>query len=471
MSLSKPACGLTLYKIFYFCRMKRVAFYTLGCKLNFSETSTIARSFEERGYRKVDFTDKPDIFIINTCSVTENADKKCRKIVREARAISPEAYVAIVGCYAQLKPQEIAEIPGVDAVLGAAEKFRLHELLDDFVRKPETQVHHAPVEALEGFNPSYSVDDRTRTFLKVQDGCDYSCTFCTIPQARGKSRSSTIEKITETAQALANRSIKEIVLTGVNTGDFGLINGRREYHFIDLIRELDRIEGDLRFRISSIEPNLLTDEIIGFVSSSEKFVPHFHVPLQSGSNKILKRMRRRYLRELYADRVEKIKTAMPKACIGVDVIVGFPGETHEDFLETYQFLNELDVSYLHVFTYSERDNTVAATMDGAVPKHVRAERSSMLHILSDKKRRKFYEDQLGETATVLFEHDVENGKMFGFTENYVKVTEDYDPLLVNTFTPFRLSAINADGIVEGTQVENLTTEGTEKHRESVGISN
>src|SRR5687768_2624175 len=326
--------------------MKKVAFYTLGCKLNYSETSTISRMFEQKGYAKVDFTETPDIFIINTCSVTENADKKCHKIVREARAISPNAYVAIIGCYAQLKPAEIASIPGVDAVLGAAEKFRLVELLDGFVRKPQAEVFATTIEQANTFNTSYSLHDRTRTFLKVQDGCDYSCTFCTIPLARGSSRSDSISNIVETAREIAQTEVREVVLTGVNTGDFGIQEGKRVERFIDLVRALDNVEGIDRFRISSIEPNLLSDEIIEFVATSKRFVPHFHIPLQSGSNKILKLMRRRYLRELYTERVAKIKSLMPHCCIGVDVIVGFPGETEADFLETYEFLNQLDISYL-----------------------------------------------------------------------------------------------------------------------------
>lgn len=428
--------------------MKKVAFYTLGCKLNYSETSTISRMFEQKGYKKVDFTDTPDIFIINTCSVTENADKKCHKIVREARGISPEAYVAIIGCYAQLKPKEIAEIPGVDAVLGAAEKFRLVELLDGFVRKPQPEVYASEVEAAKSFNTSYSMQDRTRTFLKVQDGCDYSCSFCTIPLARGSSRSDSISNIVKTAREIAQTNVKEIVLTGVNTGDFGIQDGKRVERFADLIQALDRVEGIERFRISSIEPNLLTDEIIEFVASSNRFVPHFHIPLQSGSNKILKLMRRRYQRELYTSRVEKIKAVMPQCCIGVDVIVGFPGETHEDFLETYQFLNELDISYLHVFTYSERNNTLAATLPGAVSSKERAERSKMLHILSDKKRRKFYEGHIGTESTVLFENDIENSLMHGFTENYIRVAAKYDPILINELKTVRLTSINNAGLME-----------------------
>jgi threonylcarbamoyladenosine tRNA methylthiotransferase MtaB len=433
--------------------MRKVAFYTLGCKLNYSETSTISRLFEEKGYKKVDFTESPDIFIINTCSVTENADKKCHKIVREARAISPDAYIAIIGCYAQLKPEEISRIPGVDAVLGAAEKFRLHELLDGFVRKPQPTVIASDVEAANRFHTSYSINDRTRTFLKVQDGCDYSCSFCTIPLARGSSRSDSIANIVATANKIASSDVREIVLTGVNTGDFGLQDGERVEHFIDLIKALDNIDGIDRFRISSIEPNLLGNDIIEFVASSKRFVPHFHIPLQSGSNKILRLMRRRYLRELYADRVAKIKSLMPHTCIGVDVIVGFPGETDEDFLETYHFLNELDISYLHVFNYSERENTLAATMKTSVPGNKRADRSKMLHSLSEKKRRKFYEDNLGKTMTVLFENDVENGMMHGFTENYIRITAKYDPILINELKKVKLTAINLHGLVEVEEVE------------------
>ena len=427
--------------------MKKVAFYTLGCKLNYSETSTISRQFEERGYRKVEFSDQPDIFIINTCSVTENADKKCQKIVREARHISPDAYVAIIGCYAQLKPTEIASIPGVDAVLGAAEKFRLVELLDGFVRPPQARVIASDIEQVNAFHTAYSLHDRTRTFLKVQDGCDYSCTFCTIPLARGNSRSDTIEHVVNTARDIARTETREIVLTGVNTGDFGIQNGTRNERFIDLIRALDTVEGIDRFRISSIEPNLLTDEVISFVASSSRFVPHFHIPLQSGSNRTLKRMKRRYLRELYAERVSTIKQAMPDCCIGADVIVGFPGETDEDFLETYRFLNELDVSYLHVFTYSERDNTAAALMSGRVDTRKRAERSKMLHILSEKKKRHFYESNIGKTLTVLFENDVSNGMMHGFTENYIRVAARYDPMLINELKDVSLVTLRDDGIV------------------------
>jgi threonylcarbamoyladenosine tRNA methylthiotransferase MtaB len=434
--------------------MKKVAFYTLGCKLNFSETSTIARKFEEKGYRKVDFTEQPDIFIINTCSVTENADKKCHKVVREARAISPNAYVAIIGCYAQLKPKEISEIPGVDAVLGAAEKFQLVDLLDGFVRPAQPLIYSSDVQTATSFNTSYSINDRTRTFLKVQDGCDYSCSFCTIPLARGASRSDTIEHIIDTANKIALTQVKEIVLTGVNTGDFGVQEGERKERFIDLIKALDAVDGIERFRISSIEPNLLTEEIVEFVSRSKKFVPHFHIPLQSGSNKILKLMRRRYQRELYAARVEKIKKEMPHCCIGVDVIVGFPGETEEDFLETYQFLNGLAISYLHIFTYSERNDTLASALPQRIHPHIRSNRSKMLHSLSEKKKRAFYEENLNMQHTVLFENDIENGKMHGFTENYIRVSANYDPLLVNELRIVKLVSIQSNGTVEVEDVEN-----------------
>lgn len=429
--------------------MKRVALYTLGCKLNFSESSTIARQFEQKGYRVVPFTEKPDIFIINTCSVTEHADRKCRKVVKQALKISPHAFIAIIGCYAQLKPQEIAGIEGVDVVLGAAEKFRLLELIDTFEKKPRAEVYASPIEEVKtNFEHAYSYGDRTRTFLKVQDGCNYNCSFCTIPMARGKSRSPRIADIVEEARRIAETDAREVVLTGVNIGDFGIIDGRRQEHFIDLIKALDEVEGIGRYRISSIEPNLLTEEIIAFVAGSKRFAPHFHIPLQSGSNKILKQMYRRYRRELYAERVATIRRYMPHACIGVDVIVGFPGETEEDFLDTYRFLNGLEVSYLHVFPYSERANTPAATMPGRLPERERKRRADMLRILSEKKRRYFYEQQLGKQATVLFEEEVKDGKMFGFTEHYVRVEADYDPLMVNEFVPVILDRINAQGHVE-----------------------
>ncbi|MFA6085292.1 tRNA (N(6)-L-threonylcarbamoyladenosine(37)-C(2))-methylthiotransferase MtaB [Mucilaginibacter sp.] len=434
---------------------KKVAFYTLGCKLNYSETSSIGRLFTQAGFDTVDFTDTPNVYVINTCSVTENADKKCKKIVKEALKISPNAFITIVGCYAQLKPKEIAEIPGVDMVLGAAEKFQLVDYITDLTKKPKAVVYNQPVSEANQFVPSYSFGDRTRTFLKVQDGCDYSCTFCTIPLARGSSRSDTIENVIAQAKDIAASGVKEIVLTGVNLGDFGIRDGNREDRFFDLVKALDGVEGIDRIRISSIEPNLLSDEIIEFVSTSKRFVPHFHIPLQSGSDKILGLMRRRYKRELYASRVAKIKQVMPNCCIGVDVIVGFPGETREDFIDTYNFLNELDVSYLHVFTYSERENTPAAEMSGTVPGSARADRSKMLHILSDKKRRSFYETQLNNSDEVLFEGDIKDGFMHGFTRNYVKVKAKYDPVLVNEIRRVHLTAISPDGDVEITESEEI----------------
>ncbi len=434
---------------------KKVAFYTLGCKLNYSETSTIGRLFNKAGFDTVDFSDKPDVFVINTCSVTENADKKCKKIVNEALKISPNAYVTIVGCYAQLKPKEIAEIPGVDMVLGAAEKFQIVDYITDLTKNPKALVYNQPVTEANQFVSAWSFGDRTRTFLKVQDGCDYSCTFCTIPLARGNSRSDTIEHVVEQAKEIAASGVKEIVLTGVNLGDFGIRGGYRERKFFDLVKALDEVEGIKRIRISSIEPNLLTDEIIEFVAGSKRFMPHFHIPLQSGSDKILGLMRRRYKRELYANRVVKIKQLMPDCCIGVDVIVGFPGETREDFIDTYNFLNDLNVSYLHVFTYSERENTPASEMTGVVPGSTRAERSKMLHILSDKKRRAFYESQLNRTEQVLFEGDIKDGFMHGFTDNYVKVKAKYDPVLVNELKMVCLTKISPDGDVEITESEEI----------------
>ncbi len=434
---------------------KKVAFYTLGCKLNYSETSTIGRMFNKAGFDTVDFTDKLDVFVINTCSVTENADKKCKKIVKEALKVSPNAYVTIVGCYAQLKPKEIAEIPGVDMVLGAAEKFQLVDYITDLTKNPKALVYNQPVSEANQFVSSYSFGDRTRTFLKVQDGCDYSCSFCTIPLARGASRSDTIEHVLEQARQIAESGVKEIVLTGVNLGDFGIREGQREDKFFDLVKALDEVEGIDRIRISSIEPNLLSDEIIEFVAQSKRFVPHFHIPLQSGNNKILGLMRRRYKRELYTERIAKIKELMPDCCIGVDVIVGFPGETREDFIDTYNFLNGLDVSYLHVFTYSERENTPASEMPNPVPGSTRADRSKMLHILSDKKRMAFYESQLNKTDEVLFEGDIKDGYMHGFTRNYVKVKAKYDPVLVNELKKVTLTNISPDGDVEITEAEEI----------------
>lgn len=429
--------------------MKKVAFYTLGCKLNFSETSSIARMFQQHGYQKVAFSDPADIIVINTCSVTENANKKCRQVVKEAQKNSIDPYIIIIGCYAQLKPQEIADIPGVDAVLGASEKFRLLELLDGFEKHPKTQIYSQDIAEATIFNNAYSLNDRTRTFLKVQDGCDYLCSFCTIPLARGGSRSDTIENIVAAAKIIAQNNVREIVLTGVNTGDFGIRNGVRKEKFIDLIKELDLIEGIERIRISSIEPNLLTKDIIEFVAASNKFTHHFHIPLQSGSNRILKSMKRRYLKELYAERVELIKRTMPDCCIGVDVIVGFPGETEKDFLETYNFLNELNVSYLHVFTYSERPNTQAISMENTVPQKERSKRSKMLRSLSEKKRRFFYGQFVGESMRVLFEKDIEGGKIHGFSSNYIRVAVDFIPEYINEVKDVELCDVNASGIMNG----------------------
>ena len=429
---------------------KKVGFYTLGCKLNFSETSTIARSFKDEGFERVDFNDQADIYVINTCSVTENADKRFKTIVKQAQKANPEAFIAAVGCYAQLKPQELADVNGVDLVLGATEKFKITDYLNDLSKNDFGEVHSCEIEEADFYVGSYSIGDRTRAFLKVQDGCDYKCTYCTIPLARGISRSDTLENVLKNAKEISERNIKEIVLTGVNIGDYGkgeFGNKKHEHTFYQLVQALDVVEGIERLRISSIEPNLLKNETIDFVAQSKTFVPHFHIPLQSGSNDMLKKMRRRYLRELYVDRVEQIKKVMPHACIGVDVIVGFPGETDEHFLETYNFLNELDISYLHVFTYSERENTVAATMDGVVPKKVRSKRSKMLRGLSVKKRRAFYESQIGTKRTVLFESENKEGYIHGFTENYVKVKAPWNPELVNTLHQVQLTKIDTDGLV------------------------
>ncbi|WP_248723891.1 tRNA (N(6)-L-threonylcarbamoyladenosine(37)-C(2))-methylthiotransferase MtaB [Seonamhaeicola sp. ML3] len=429
---------------------KKVAFYTLGCKLNFSETSTIARSFKNEGFDRVDFSEKADIYVINTCSVTENADKRFKTIVKQAQKANDKAFVAAVGCYAQLKPQELADVDGVDLVLGATEKFKITDYLNDLTKNDFGEVHSCEIEDADFYVGSYSIGDRTRAFLKVQDGCDYKCTYCTIPLARGISRSDTMENVLNNAKEIAAQNIKEIVLTGVNIGDYGkgeFGNKKHEHTFLDLVTELDKVEGIERLRISSIEPNLLKNETIDLVSKSRAFVPHFHVPLQSGSNEILKKMKRRYLKELYIDRVAKIKEVMPHACIGVDVIVGFPGETDEHFLETYHFLNELDISYLHVFTYSERDNTEAAEMEEVVPNNVRSKRSKMLRGLSVKKRRAFYESQLATSRTVLFESENKEGYIHGFTENYVKVKTPWNPDLVNTLHTVELTKIDEDGLV------------------------
>ena len=430
--------------------MKKVAFYTLGCKLNFAETSTIARSFEEDGYIRVDFDDPADIYVINTCSVTENADKQFKQIVRKALKTNPKAFLAAVGCYAQLKPEELASVDGVDLVLGAKEKFNITQYIDDLTKNNEGIVHSCEISETDFYVGSYSIGDRTRAFLKVQDGCDYKCTYCTIPMARGISRSDTIENILNNAKKISDKGIKEIVLTGVNIGDYGkgeFGNKKHEHTFLELVQALDKVEGIERLRISSIDPTVTNDEPHAATAQSKSFVPHFHIPLQSGSNDILKKMKRRYLRELYVSRVTKIREVMPDACIGVDVIVGFPGETDEHFLETYHFLNELDISYLHVFTYSERDNTEAVLMDGVVPDAVRAKRSKMLRGLSAKKRNAFYESQLGKEKTVLFESDNKQGYIHGFTENYVKVKAPWDPALVNTLHKVKLTKIDVDGMV------------------------
>ncbi len=420
---------------------KSVAFYTLGCKLNFSETSSIGRSLVNDGYSKVAFEEGADVYVINTCSVTDNADKKCKKIVKEALRQNPQAFVAVIGCYAQLKPYEIAKIEGVDLVLGAAEKFNISEYIKNTEKKAIAEVKEGKIKEVLDYHASYSIGDRTRTFLKVQDGCDYFCSFCTIPLARGKSRSDNIENIVIQAHEIVDQGIKEIVLTGVNTGDFGVNIGENFYR---LLQALENVDGLERIRISSIEPNLLTDEIIELAAKSNKIVPHFHIPLQSGSDAILTAMRRKYVTELYTSRVEKIKTLIPHSCIGVDVIVGFPGEGEEEFLETYNYLNQLDISYLHVFTYSERVNTTANKLPGRVYIHTRADRSKMLHILSDKKRRFFYEQHIGKTYKVLWEADNEHNMMFGFTENYIKVKTTYDPSLVNEIAEVKLTEIDND---------------------------
>ncbi|WP_339656206.1 tRNA (N(6)-L-threonylcarbamoyladenosine(37)-C(2))-methylthiotransferase MtaB [uncultured Maribacter sp.] len=429
---------------------KKVAFYTLGCKLNFSETSTIARSFTDEGFDRVDFSEKADMYVINTCSVTDNADRKFKTIVKKAQKINPDAFVAAVGCYAQLKPEELADVDGVDLVLGATEKFKITDYINDLTKNDHGKVHSCEIADADFYVGSYAIGDRTRAFLKVQDGCDYKCTYCTIPLARGISRSDTLNNVLKNAADIAAQGIKEIVLTGVNIGDYGkgeFGNKKHEHTFLDLVEALDEVEGIHRLRISSIEPNLLKNETIEFVAQSKTFVPHFHLPLQSGSDSLLKLMKRRYMTNLYKERVSKIREVMPNCCIGVDVIVGFPGETEEHFLETYHFLNDLEISYLHVFTYSERDNTLAATMDGVVPIKVRNKRSKMLRGLSVKKKRAFYESQIGNKLTVLFEGENKEGYINGFTENYVKVKTPWNPELVNTLHQIKLTDIDKDGLV------------------------
>ncbi len=430
---------------------KTAAFHTLGCKLNFAETSTIARNLTENGYQKVGFDDRADVYIINTCSVTENADRECKLHVKRAMKANPDGLVVIVGCYAQLKPEEIAKIEGVDLVLGAKEKFNILSFIDD-LKKSENQglVHSCEIEETDFFIGSYSIGDRTRAFLKVQDGCDYKCTYCTIPLARGISRSDTIENVVKNAQEIAEKDIKEIVLTGVNIGDYGkgeFGNKKHEHTFLDLIKELDKVEGIERIRISSIEPNLLKDESIDLVAKSKRFVQHFHIPLQSGSDDLLKKMKRRYLRNVYENRVNKIREVLPDAAIGVDVIVGFPGETDEKFMETYHFLNELSISYLHVFTYSERENTEAADFSGVIPISERKKRNKMLRILSEKKKMAFYQSQIGKTRPILWEHENKNDMMFGFTDNYVRVKKPFDENSINKIEIMTLHELATDGTV------------------------
>ena len=436
--------------------VKKAAFYTLGCKLNFSETSTISRDFTNEGFQRVDFSDPADVYVINTCSVTQNADKRFKSIVKQAQKANPDAFIAAIGCYAQLQPQQLADVNGVDLVLGATEKFNITSYINDLFANPDrrasngAEIHSCEIEDADFYVGSYAIGDRTRAFLKVQDGCDYKCTYCTIPLARGISRSDTLENVLKNAAEISAKGIKEIVLTGVNIGDYGkgeFGNKKHEHTFFELCQALDEVAGIKRLRISSIEPNLLTNQTIDFVAQSKTFVPHFHIPLQSGSDTLLKLMRRRYMTDLYLDRVARINKTMPNACIGVDVIVGFPGETQELFLETYNFLNQLEVSYLHVFTYSERENTPAATMDGVVPKNIRAKRSKMLRGLSAKKRRAFYESQLGNTLTVLFEGENKQGYIHGFTQNYVKVKHPWNPELVNTLREVTLLEIDEDGMV------------------------
>ncbi len=423
-----------------------VSFHTLGCKLNFAETSAIGKQLREAGFEKTGFENGADVVVINTCSVTENADKECRTIVKRAIQHNPDSFIAVIGCYAQLKPEEIAKIEGVDLVLGATEKFNLLSYIVDYKKKDQAELHSCSVDDANIFHPAYSFGDRTRAFLKVQDGCNYPCTYCTIPLARGASRSATINQVIGQAVELAGKGISEIVLTGVNIGDYGIYDSDKkvqETNFSELISQLDNVEGIERFRISSIEPNLLTDEIITIVASSKKFAPHFHIPLQSGSDKILRLMKRRYRSDLYVKRVEKIKSVMPHACIGADVIVGFPGETHDDFNTTYNFLKELPVSYLHVFTYSERDNTEAIVLPYSVPYAERKKRNKMLRILSEKKRQEFYRLNTGRIFTALFEDESHDGFMHGFTENYIKVRMPYDKSLINR--PSRIVIDRFDG--------------------------
>ena len=428
----------------------RVAFHTLGCKLNFSETATIASSVEKENFKRVSFESFAEVYVINTCSVTENAEKRVKVLVKKVLKKNPAGFIILIGCYAQLQPKVIAALDGVDMVLGASEKFKLKEYIQDLSKKHEAQVYSCEIESVDFYESSYSTNERTRAFLKVQDGCDYKCTYCTIPRARGVSRSDTLENVIQNANRIADAGLKEIVLTGVNIGDYGKGEKGDKAHtntFLDLITALDSIEPISRIRISSIEPNLLSLEIISFVAQSERFVPHFHIPLQSGSDRILKSMKRRYLSSMYEDRVKCIKSVMPDSCIGVDVIVGYPGETEEAFLETFHFLNSLPISYLHVFTYSERPNTEAISFKGIVPHDVRSKRSKMLRGLSVKKRRAFYESQLGKTVEVLFEGVNKKGYITGFSKNYVKVRAPWNPDWVNTVRKVKLNKIDNEGIV------------------------
>ncbi|MGC6428798.1 MAG: tRNA (N(6)-L-threonylcarbamoyladenosine(37)-C(2))-methylthiotransferase MtaB [Flavobacteriales bacterium] len=430
-------------------QVSKIAYYTQGCKLNFSETSTISRQVSKDGFEKVQFDDKADIYVINTCSVTENADKECKRIVRNALKRSPEAFIVVIGCYAQLKPEQIAEIDGVDLVLGATEKFKLNTYLKNLGKNKNTEIHSCEIDDANFFEDAYSFGDRTRAFLKVQDGCDYKCTYCTIPLARGKSRSDKLQNVINNAKEISNKGIKEIVLTGVNIGDYGkgeFGNKKHEHTFYDLVQQLDKVENVKRIRISSIEPNLLKNETIDFVAQSNSFVPHFHIPLQSGCDDILKRMKRRYLSDLYVERIKRIKQVMPHCCIGADVIVGFPGETEENFLETYHFLNELDVSYLHVFSYSERDNTEAIKMSGVIDKATRNKRSKMLRVLSIKKKHSFYEKQIGTVRSVLFEHENKDGFMYGFTENYLRVKTKFNSEFSNQIVKTKINKMDENGV-------------------------
>ena len=430
--------------------LPKVAFHTLGCKLNFSETSTISRDFDSSSFEKVSFDNYADIYVINTCSVTENADKRLKSLVNKVLSLNPKGFVAVIGCYAQLQPEVIAKLYGVDLVLGATEKFNLKEYITDFSKNEISEVYSCEISEAKTYEASYSLGDRTRAFLKVQDGCDYKCTYCTIPKARGVSRSDSLENIIVNAKKITSQGIKEIVLTGVNIGDYGkgeFGNKKHQHTFLDLVKALDLLDSVKRFRISSIEPNLLSNEIISFISNSKNFVPHFHIPLQSGSDKILKNMKRRYLSSLYSDRINQIKKLLPNACIGADVIVGYPGETEEDFYKTFNFLKDSEISYLHVFTYSERPNTEASVMKYSVSPEIRYKRSKILRTLSIKKRRAFYESQIGNILTVLFESENKKGFIYGFTENYVKVRQPWNPKLANTLHKIKLEGIDSSGIV------------------------